>query len=261
VNVGPLPPSTQFSGPSFYSVSYTAISGDTTTTIATALKNLLNASVPSAVATFTSSAAVITATSGTLGNTVPLSASVSPASGSNAFGTVTVAGTFGAGRALSIVIGNPAGGGTTTINYTTTAADTTATLLAASLVAAINASQAVQGPAAPAYTPNGTPSIQAAYNTAGVIYLLSAVSGTSPQSLAATGAGGTTLTASGVTFTGGSSTQTLTLSANDIDMVATADPITTSAYAGVDGAHTLYQGMPVDLDPGTKSLAKSNSQV
>lgn len=244
-------------------VTYNIVSGDTTTTVATGVKNAINAnSALTGVATAGSSTNVVTITASNAGVTFPLSSSVSNA---NATGTVTVAGTFGAGRALSITIGNAAGGGTVVVNYTTVAGDTTATILAASLVNAINASAAVLGPAAGA-APNGTPSIQQATSAAGVITLLALVTGSAGQaiSLAAAGAGGTTLTASGANLTGGTSVLTAVANAADLDLANTVDPASTFANAGTAGAmgaYTFYQGMPTDVDAGMKSDLRGQGLV
>lgn len=238
------------------SILYNVLATDTTTTIATAIKTAINANtLLSSLVTATSSTNTLTITAASAGVTYPLAVAVT---GADATNTVTVGGTFGAGRALSITI-TPVNGAAIVVNYTTVAGDSTATALGASLATAINNSLAVQGGA------NNSPVIQPAVSALGVITLLALVPGASQNSiqLAAAGAGGTTLTAGNANFTGGGSVLVATPSAADLDLTSTVDPNATFSYAqaGTQGAVTFYKGMPTDVDAATKADLRAQGLV
>lgn len=226
-------------------ITYTTLAADTTTTIAVAFKNALNGNANlTALITASNVTNVLTIAAQVAGVTYPLAVSSITSPANN---TITVAGSFGAGRALSMTV-TAANGTAVVIPYTTGAGDTTATLTAADIVVAINASPAVLGALA---------FLAPASNLAGVINLTALVPGASQNAIAltATGAGGTTLTAGGATFANGGTTITMTASAPDLDLTNTIDPTSTFANVqpGSTGAVTFYQGMPTDVDAATKT--------
>jgi len=103
--------------------------------------------------------------------------------------TFTVGGVYAAGVPLSVTIG------ATTINYVTTAADATLAGVAASLLAAINASPATTGPSA---------TNQKATLAGLVITARASTAGTAGNAIASSSTGaGVTVTSGGATFAGG----------------------------------------------------------
>lgn len=128
-------------GQSSITVSFTTVTGNTTTQTATGLKNAINASAALA-------ALGVTATSSTNVITLVVPATVEPASITSYANTIipkaTITGTVVAADKLNITVTNTAiAGGSATISYTAVLADTTTTV-AAGLAAAVNASQPLQ---------------------------------------------------------------------------------------------------------------------
>jgi RHS repeat-associated protein len=131
-------------------VSYTSAGGNTTTTIATALKNAINAdsSLAALGITSTSSAAVVTiATAGTTYTTsVSGGATVTLTQGTNANGnsTVAVGGRVTAGNTATITTFNPTlPGGQQAVTYNITGSDTLVSI-AAGLASAMNGNANLQ---------------------------------------------------------------------------------------------------------------------
>lgn len=131
-------------------VSYTSAGGNTTTTIATALKNAINAdsSLAALGITSTSSAAVVTiATAGTTYTTsVSGGATVTLTQGTNANGnsTVAVGGRVTAGNTATITTFNPTlPGGQQAVTYNITGSDTLISI-AAGLASAMNGNANLQ---------------------------------------------------------------------------------------------------------------------
>jgi hypothetical protein len=201
----------------------TAIGYFVNTTIAAATPSgAQTVTVPSIVGITTSTALTIDTPASGVMETVTPSAVVS---GVNANQTYTVA-SAGTVSTLTATTGGIAA------SYTTTAADT-ATTAAAALVAAINASAAVSGSA---------PIILPATNSAGVITVRAATSGTGPNSVttvAAVSGGSVTLTAGGATLASG-----------------TASTFT-ATFANAHGTNVPVQGLQKTsggaLIPGTAS--------
>lgn len=122
--------------PGYVIETYKTVGGDTTTTIATALKNLINSNVTLANAGITASSSTNVITVNTAGSdTIP-----TVTTWVNGQPIVTLTGTATTGDVINVKVTNAnLGGGFHNVKYTVAVTDISLTVLAASVAAAINA--------------------------------------------------------------------------------------------------------------------------